>query len=176
MARRAVETFLEVTSEPASSTAELLARLLGAGRELAAARPAISAITHAVARLVASAQSASTLPPAELQRLVGDDANALIASRDRAAASIAVHLAPVLADALVLTHSASATVREAVLRARPARVFCTVSAPGEERRSLAGDLGREGLEVELVEDDDVDRALETASLLLVGTDTVYEEG
>jgi translation initiation factor 2B subunit (eIF-2B alpha/beta/delta family) len=50
----------------------------------------------------------------------------------------------VLADALVLTHSASATVREAVLRARPARVFCTVSAPGEERRSLAGDLGREG--------------------------------
>lgn len=176
MARRAVEALLEVTAEPASSTDELLERLLGAGRELAAARPAMGAITHAVGRLVASAHAASHLQRDELQRLVFDEASALIASRDRAAASIAVHLAPTLHDGLVLTHSASATVREAVLHTPPARLFCTVSAPSEEGRRLAEDLRTEGVEVELIEDDDVDRALETASLVLVGADTVYEDG
>ena len=176
MARRAVEALLEVTAEPASSTAGLLERLLDAGRELATARPAMGAITHAVGRVVASAQTASHLQPDELQHLVFDEANALIASRDRAAASIAVHLAPSLRDALVLTHSASATVREAVLHTPPARLFCTASAPLEEGRRLAEDLASEGLEVELVEDGGVDRALETASLVLVGADTVYEDG
>ena len=176
MARRAVEALLEVAAEPASSTDELLARLLDAGRELARARPAMGGITHAVGRLVASAQTASSLPPDELQRLVAEEADGLIASRDRAAASIAVHLGPMLDDAMVLTHSASATVREAVLHTPPARVFCTVSAPSEEGRALAEDLASQGLEVELVDDDDVDRALGTASLVLVGADTVYEDG
>ena len=176
MARRAVEALLEVAAQPASSTAALLARLLDAGRELATARPDMGAIAHAVGRLVAAAHTASNLAPDDLQRLVSEEANALIAGRDRAAASIAVQLAPSLRDALVLTHSASATVREAVLYTRPARLFCTASAPFEEGRRLAEDLRTEGLDVELVEDDDVDRALETASLLLVGADTIYEDG
>jgi translation initiation factor 2B subunit (eIF-2B alpha/beta/delta family) len=176
MARRAVEALLEVTARPAPSTAELVERLLGAGRELATARPAMGAITHAVGRLVASAQSASHLAPDELQRLVSEEASALIASRDRAAASIAVHLGPSLRDALVLTHSSSATVREGVLHTRPAHLFCTASAPFEEGRRLAEELRTEGLDVEVVEDDDVGRALETASLVLVGADTVYEDG
>jgi translation initiation factor 2B subunit (eIF-2B alpha/beta/delta family) len=176
MARRAVEALLEVNAEPSTSTADLQERLLDAGRKLAAARPAMGAITHAVGRLVASAQTASHLDPEDLQRLVFEEANGLIASRDRAAASIAVHLAPSLRDAMVLTHSSSATVREAVRHTPPGRLFCTVSAPFEEGRQLVQDLHAEGLEVELVEDDDVDRALETASLVLVGADTVYEDG
>ena len=176
MARRAVEALLEVTAEPATSTTTLLERLLAAGRELARARPAMGAITHAVGRVVASAHTASHLEPDELQRLVADEASALIASRDRAAASIAVHLAPSLRDAMVLTHSASATVREAVLHTPPARLFCTASAPFEEGRRFAEDLSSEGLEVEAVEDSDVEQALETASLVLVGADTVYEDG
>jgi ribose 1,5-bisphosphate isomerase len=176
MSRRAVEALLEVAAEPAASTDELLERVLDAGRELAAARPAMGAIMHAVGRVVASAHSASHLPPDELQRLVFDEGNALLASRDRAAASIAVHLAPSLHDALVLTHSASATVREAVLHTPPARLFCTASAPFEEGRRLAEDLRGEGLDVELVEDDDMGRALETVSLVLVGADTVYVDG
>jgi ribose 1,5-bisphosphate isomerase len=176
MARRAVEALLEVTARPAASTGELLERLLDAGRELAEARPAMGAITHAVGRLVASAHSASHLSPDDLRRLVSEEADALIAARDRAAASIAVHLAPSLRDALLLTHSSSATVREAVLHTPPARVFCTVSAPFEEGRRLAEDLRTEGLDVELVEDSDVGRALEKASLVLVGADTVYEDG
>jgi translation initiation factor eIF-2B subunit delta len=136
----------------------------------------MGAIANAVGRVVASARTASHLAPEELQRLVTDEGNALIASRDRAAASIAVHLAPSLRDALVLTHSASATVREAVLRTPPGRVFCTVSAPFDEGRRLADDLSAEGLEVEVVEDGDLKAALEVISLVLVGADTVWENG
>ena len=176
MARRAVEALLDVVAEPASSTTEFLERLVVAGRELAAARPAMGAIAHAVGRIVASAHTASHLGVEDLRRLVTEEANGLIAARDRAAASIAVHLGPSLCDALVLTHSASATVREAVLHTPPARVFCTASAPFEEGRLLADDLRTEGLDVEVVEDDDLDRALETTSLVLVGADTVYEDG
>jgi translation initiation factor 2B subunit (eIF-2B alpha/beta/delta family) len=176
MARRAVEGLLDVTAQPASSSPELLERLLAAGRELADARPAMGAIIHAVGRLVASAHSASHLPADDLSRLVSEEAAALIAGRDRAAASIAVHLAPSLRDALVLTHSASATVREAVVHTPPARLFCTMSAPFEEGRLLAEDLRTEGLDVDLIEDKDMGRALETASLVLVGADTVYDDG
>jgi translation initiation factor 2B subunit (eIF-2B alpha/beta/delta family) len=67
-------------------------------------------------------------------------------------------------------------VREALLRTPPARVVCTLSAPGEEGRSFSDDLREAGLEVELVEDDDAPAALEWASLLLVGADTVYHDG
>lgn len=176
LARRAVEALLGVVEEPAASTDEFLERLLTAGRRLASARPAQGAIAAAVGRLVASAHAASHLPPEQLQRLVSEEANALVAGRDRAAASIAVHLAPQLEDATVLTHSASATVREAVLHGSPARVLCTVSAPFEEGRQLAGELKAEGVAAEVVEDDRVADALASTSLVLVGADTVYEDG
>jgi translation initiation factor eIF-2B subunit delta len=176
LARRAVEALVEVIDAPASSTEDLLERLLASGRELAAARPAMGAVAHAVGRLVASAHTASHLDVDNLRRLLCEEAAGLLAARERAAASIAVHLGPSLRDALVLTHSASATVREAVLHTPPAHVVCTASAPFEEGRVLAEELQREGLEVEVVEDDEVGRALETASLVLVGADTVYEDG
>jgi translation initiation factor eIF-2B subunit delta len=176
MARRAIEALLDVAAEPASSCDELLDRLLQAGRVLVAARPAIGAIAHVVARLVASAHTAAHLPPGELQRLVAEEGAGLIGSRDRAANSIAVQLAPVLEDALVLTHSASATVREAVLHTPPARVSCTVSAPFEEGRRFAAELQAEGLDASVVEPDEVLRSLAGVSLVLVGADTVYEDG
>lgn len=176
MARRATEALLEVAAQPAASSEELVERLRVAARELAMARPSMGAITHAVGRLVASAQTAAHLPPEELQRLVTEEANGLIASRERAAASIAVHLAPRLTDALVLTHSNSATVREAVTHTPPARVYCTVSAPFDEGLSFAEDLRSKGLDVDIVDGDELIRALGSTSFVLVGADTVYEDG
>lgn len=176
MARRAVEALLELAQQPVESTEDLLERMRSGGRQLAAARPAMGAVAHAVGRLVASAHAASHLPPDELQRLVTEEATSLIATRERAAASIAVHLGSSLRDALVLTHSASATVREAVLHTPPAKLFCTISRPQEEGRALADDLRGQGIDVEVLEDEDVERALESVSLVLVGADTVYEDG
>jgi translation initiation factor eIF-2B subunit delta len=176
LARRAVEALIAVIEQPAASTDDFLERLLEAARLLAAARPSMGAITHAVGRLAATAHTASHLSPDELRRLVGEEANALIAGRDRAAASIAVHLSPQLEDATVLTHSASATVREAVVHGAPARVLCTVSAPVEEGLTFATDLKKEGVPAEVVEERDLAESLNVASIVLVGADTVYEDG
>ena len=176
MARRAVEALAEVAGEPAQSSPELLERLDRAGRELAASRRAVGAIAGAVGRVLAAAHHGAHLAPEELRRLVRDEVHALVGSRDRAAAAIAIQLASGLSDAFVLTHSASATVREAVLHTPPRRVVCTVSAPFEEGRSFAEELRASGLDVELVDDADAEQALERASLLLVGADTVFRDG
>lgn len=137
-----------------------------AGRRLAAARPTIGAITAALGRLLA--------PEMEPEQLV-EEARALIDRRDRAATSIAVLAKPALTGR-VMTHSASATVHEALLHATPDRVICTVSAPYEEGRELAADLAGAGLAVDLVADEDAERTLGTVDVLLVGADCVFRDG
>lgn len=176
MARRAVEALAELAGEPAESSQELLERLDAAGRELAASRRAMGAIAGAVGRVLAAAHHGAHLEPSDLSRLVQEEVGSLVGSRDRAAAAIAIQLAQSLRDATVLTHSASATVREAVVHTPPERVVCTVSAPFEEGRAFAEALRSAGLNVEPVDDADAERALERASLLLVGADTVFRDG
>ncbi|HKG09991.1 MAG TPA: hypothetical protein VKB07_05415 [Gaiellaceae bacterium] len=176
MARRAVETLVELADEDTARGEELLDSLIDAGRSLAASRPAVGAITGAAGRLLAAARAGAHLDEDEMCRMLHDEANALIAGRDRAGRSIAIQVRERLTDALVVTHSASATVREALLYTPPARVVCTVSAPFEEGRAFADELRGEGLEVELVEDDEAAAKLEHASLVLVGADTIFRDG
>jgi len=176
MARRAVETLVELAEEETARGEELLETLIDAGRSLAASRPAVGAITGAVGRLLAVARAGAHLGGDEMCRMLHDEANALIAGRDRAGRSIAIQLRERLTDALVVTHSASATVREALLYTPPAKVVCTVSSPFDEGRAFAEELRGEGLEVELVEDDEAADELEHASLLLVGADTIFRDG
>jgi ribose 1,5-bisphosphate isomerase len=176
MARQAVEALVEYAGEESASGEELLDSLVEAGRALAGSRPAVGAITGAVGRLLAAARAGAHLGDDELLRMLNDEATALIAGRDRAGRSIAIQLRPRLTDAFVLTHSASATVREALLYTPPARVVCTVSSPFEEGRAFAEELRAEGFEVELVEDDAAADQLEHASLLLVGADTIFRDG
>jgi translation initiation factor 2B subunit (eIF-2B alpha/beta/delta family) len=126
--------------------------------------------------VLASAAAHVQLEVADLQRLVGEEAESLVDGRRRAGASIAIQLRERLEDAVVLTHSASATVREALLHTPPAHVICTVSSPQDEGRAFAEDLRSNGLEVELVEDDEAPAKLEWASVLLLGADTVYHDG
>jgi translation initiation factor 2B subunit (eIF-2B alpha/beta/delta family) len=176
MARRAVEALVEFAHSETASGEELLERLIDAGRELSACRPAMAGITGTIGRLLAVARTGASLGDDELRRMLDDEATALIAGRDRAGHSIAIQLRERLTDALVMTHSSSATVREALLYTPPAKVICTVSAPFEEGRAFAEELRGEGLEVELVEDADAPEALAHASLLLVGADTIFLDG
>jgi translation initiation factor 2B subunit (eIF-2B alpha/beta/delta family) len=92
--------------------------------------------------------------PPELRRLIEQESEALVAGRRRAAASIAIQLRERLEGALVVTHSASATVRQAVLHTPPKLLVCTVSHPVEEGRAFADELRASGLAVELLEDED----------------------
>jgi translation initiation factor 2B subunit (eIF-2B alpha/beta/delta family) len=176
MARRAVEALVEATPEDAESGDELFEGLLAAARELARSRAEVGAVAGALGRLVAAAHTSTHLDPSDLRRLVEEEAQGLIGARDRAAAAIAIQLRARLQDAFVITHSASATVREALLRTPPARVTCTVSAPNEEGRAFAEELRSAGLEVDLVEDAEALASIERSTLLLLGADTVFRDG
>jgi translation initiation factor 2B subunit (eIF-2B alpha/beta/delta family) len=176
MARRAVEALVEVAEQEASSGEELLTKLLDAGRELAASRPSVGAVAGAVGRLLAAASRHGQLEVEQLRQLVREEAQALTEGRRRAGASIAIQLSERLTDAVVLTHSASATVREALLHTPPARVICTLSSPQDEGRAFSDELRDAGLEVELVEDEDAPKQLEWASLFLIGADTIFRDG
>lgn len=176
MARRAVEALTEVADLPVASSQALLASLVEAGRELAESRPGVGAVAGAVGRVLAAASRNVQLEVDQLRRLVREEAEALIDGRRRAGASIAIQLRERLEDAVVLTHSASATVREALLLTPPERVICTLSSPQDEGRAFSQELREAGLEVELVEDADAAKQLEWASLFLVGADTVFRCG
>src|SRR4029453_3876665 len=96
--------------------------------------------------------------------------------RRRAPASIPIQLRERLDGAVVMTHSASATVREAVQRHAPAKAFCTVSERGGEGRAFADELREAGQDVELLEDTEAPGRIGDATVLLIGADTVFRDG
>jgi translation initiation factor 2B subunit (eIF-2B alpha/beta/delta family) len=176
MAERALDTLVEEAARSAEDTDELLARLDEAGRLLADSRRDAGAVAGAVGRLLATAYRQRHLTVDELRLVVTEEAKAISEARHRAARAIAIQLAPLLAEAEVMTHSASATVREALQHTPPRRVICTVSRPRAEGRAFAEELREAGLEVDLVEDDEAAAALERVAFLLLGADTVFRDG
>ena len=139
---------------------------LESARALAAARLSMGAVAGAVGRVLAAGRSPDQMIA---------EAEAIIGCRDRAVKAIAIMLSADIAGT-VMTHSASATVREAVLHNPPERMICTISRPGSEGRALAAELRAEGLSVELIDDADGPDAVHEAKLLLLGADTVFRDG
>jgi translation initiation factor 2B subunit (eIF-2B alpha/beta/delta family) len=158
MARRALEALLEAVEAGEDP--------LATARTLAAARPCMGAVVGALGRVIATGQTPN-------QAIA--EARALLGSRDRAAKAIAVLMRPSM-EGTIMTHSASATVREACLYTPPERLICTTSEPGGEGARLADELGAAGLVVTLVEDGKAPEALREAQLLLLGADTVFRDG
>jgi len=176
MAERTVEALLEVAKKPAETPEALLAGLVEAARRLAESRPGVGAIAGAAGRVLAAANGWRHLDLEHFRRLIDDEGRAIIEGRRRAAYSIAIHLGERLREATIATHSASATVREALLHTPPKRVICTVSEPIGEGRAFADELRGEGLNVDLVEDADAPAAFADAGLFLIGADTVFRDG
>jgi translation initiation factor 2B subunit (eIF-2B alpha/beta/delta family) len=136
------------------------------GRELVAARPAMAAISGALGRVLASGRTPEQIV---------EEAHALVAARERAAKAIAVLLQPYL-EGVVMTHSASGTVLEALVHTPPDKVICTVSEPVGEGRGLVEDLRAAHISADLVPDEDGSHAVATVDLLLIGADTVFRDG
>jgi translation initiation factor 2B subunit (eIF-2B alpha/beta/delta family) len=140
---------------------------LALAKELVRARPDIGAIAGALGRVLVAGRTTDQL---------AEEAEAILGSRERAAATIAVLLRGELEERIVMTHSASATAREALMHAGPGRVVCTVSDPGGEGRVFAEELAEAGLTTEVVADEDAEHAVPTVQLLLLGADTVFSDG
>jgi translation initiation factor 2B subunit (eIF-2B alpha/beta/delta family) len=160
LAREAVEAVADAV--------ELGADPIEVARAMVEARPAMGAIAGALGRVLAAGRTPEQ---------VAEEARALVAARERAAKAIAVLLEPYLEDVgVVMTHSNSATVREALVHTPPDRVVCTISEPVGEGRQLVEDLRAAGLTTDLVNDSDASHAVATVDLLLVGADTVFRDG
>ena len=176
MARRAVETLIELAEMEASGCEQLLDRLTDAGRQLAQCRPGVGAVAGAVGRVLAAAGHETHLELENLRSVVKEEAQALDDARRRAAASITIQLRERLDGATVITHSASGTVREAFQQTEPAKVLCTASEPVGEGRAFADEWRDAGFDVELVEDDDAPGRVKETTILLIGADTVFSDG
>jgi translation initiation factor 2B subunit (eIF-2B alpha/beta/delta family) len=176
LARHAVETLVQEAASPAATAQELLDQLVALAKQLTQARPDMGSVAAATGRLLASVSHGWELNANELRRLVLEESRAILDARDRAPRAIAIQLQPRLEGSVVLTHSASATVREAVLKTPPARLMCTVCPPEDEGRAFADELRAEGLNIELVDDAQAPRAVRGVRLVLIGADTVYRDG
>lgn len=155
--------------EALEAVAEAVARgedHVDVARAMAVARPSIGAIAGALGRVLAAGRTPEQ---------VAEEAHALVAARERASHAISVLLAPLMKD-VVMTHSASATVREALVHTPPQRVVCTVSEPIGEGRTFVVELREAGFTADLVDDPDAPHAVGTVDLLLVGADAVFPDG
>jgi translation initiation factor 2B subunit (eIF-2B alpha/beta/delta family) len=158
LAREAVEAVCEAV--------ELGEDPIALGQRIVASRPAMGAIAGALGRVLASGRS---------DEQIVEEARQLLEARERAARAIAVLLSPHV-KGTVMTHSNSATVREAVEHTPPQRLICTISEPNEEGRELVEALRGSELAVDLVDDTDAEHAVGTVDLLLLGADTVFRDG
>ena len=159
LAREAVEAVCEAVQmgeDPIALAQRIVARPAGDGRDRRAPSDASSSPGEATSRSSRRRERSSKAASA----------------RGKA---IAVLLSPHI-QGTVMTHSNSATVREAIEHTPPDRVVCTVSEPGEEGRELAEALRGRELAVDLVDDSDAEHAVGTVDLLLLGADTVFRDG
>ncbi|MGD0166987.1 MAG: hypothetical protein ABSC51_06835 [Gaiellaceae bacterium] len=157
MARRALEALVEAIKNGEDP--------LESARALASARVSLGAIAGAVGRVLTAGTPEHVIAEAE----------AVIGCRDRATKAIAIMLTPSMTG-VVMTHSASATVREALLHTPPEHVICTISEPGGEGRKLAAELKTNSIDVELIADAEGADAVRESDLLLLGADTVFRDG
>jgi translation initiation factor 2B subunit (eIF-2B alpha/beta/delta family) len=167
---------MQEAATPAADAEELLDHLTQVARALAKARPESGSVTAAAGRLLAATSHTWALSADEVRRLVLEEAQALLDARERAARAIAVQLAPRIENNVVLTHSASATVREAVLRSRPERLLCSACDPEGEGRTFADEFREAGIPVEVVEDGEAAHRARGTRLVLLGADTIYRDG
>lgn len=192
---RAVEALRDRAAALAAAGAGATAadELKGLARELGRARPAMTALANRVARVAARSLAAEGAargaapdgPDAEgdgaaLARRVRDEADAVLQGAIRAEEATAAEVGRAVAGRRVLTLSYSGTVADGLRGASPApaEVVVCESRPGGEGRTLAAGLAAAGIPTVLVPDAAVAWALEAeaVALVLVGADTVFEDG
>jgi translation initiation factor 2B subunit (eIF-2B alpha/beta/delta family) len=166
----------EIRNNRTSGAAELTSR---AADVLALAAEVTPGAVEEVARLLVAAQPAMA-PLVNLARSAQAPREFVLRMR-AAAPRVAAHAARLIRDgSVVLTHSYSSTVLEALRAAHAAgtrfRVICTESRPLCEGATLAASLGREGIPAALIVDAAMASFLPQTSLVLVGADAISLRG
>lgn len=173
--RRAAEVFSLLPTHPAPTIEDARRLVAETCASLARAQPYMAPIANLATRVKSEAAMASE--PGELFERASRAAREFVEQAAAAAARAAELAAEELKDhAVVLTHSRSSTVLDAILRAfragRQLDVIVTESRPLFEGRTVAETLAGEGIPVTLIADAAASLMMERAGLVLVGADSV----
>ena len=164
LARRAIMLLRSFVAEAPACDLAVDARRCA--ESLRAARPAMGAVGNLVGFWI----DTFAWPSDGFRRRAIAHCDSVAARADRAKAKTVRaaldRLSSIPPDGVVLTHSASSTVR-AVLAELPCRLLATASVPGGEGRRLAAELG-----IGCVEDGDATAVVAEVDAVVVGADAV----
>lgn len=165
-------------NEDGEPAAERLRHLHAAARAFAATRPSMTILANTMALIVDAARS-SHGPPDSLLRAAADTANDALRAALTAPDAILASAREAIRGT-VYTHSRSGTV-EHVLRAladerRVTHLIISTSLPGGEGIALARELAPTGVPITLVADSACAAFVREADAVVVGADSVREDG
>jgi translation initiation factor 2B subunit (eIF-2B alpha/beta/delta family) len=168
LVRKAIVILYDIATSPTYAKSERLRLLRQAGNVLARARPAMSAITGAVIRILGSSDT-----PDEIARV----AERLLQVYDSAIESITEHARPLL-NGTLMTHSLSGTVMEVLIACAPEieQVIVLEGRPRYEGREVALALRKAGITTTLITDAQADIFLPCCHAVIVGADSVLANG
>lgn len=161
------------------SYADASAQLSAIATSLCAAQPLMAPLVRLGSELLFAAERCETSPEiAQTTMTRSKEFVERLHTHLDAVAKVAAEIIPDMA--MVLTHSSSTTVFEALLRAaeqgKRLRVFCTESRPMREGFTLARRLSAAGIPTTLLIDSAACTLLPSVHLVLVGGDAVTPEG
>lgn len=167
LAREAVLVIRDLASAQGPED-ERLQRVYTAARELALARPAMSALTSAVAQVVNVQGGTAAIARASEQ---------LLQTFETATGRIAAYAAPLI-HGTIMTCSVSGTIVEVLTALKPGitRVIALEGRPRYEGREMARLLSAQGIAVTLITDAQADIFLPQCQSVVVGADSILAGG
>ncbi|MGA2784091.1 MAG: NUDIX domain-containing protein [Candidatus Bathyarchaeia archaeon] len=183
LGHRAIE-LLQATAKAsqANEPDQLFSHLLLVSSRLRKAQPAMANVWNLTGHLLHLIESKrNSVPVEEFKRLVAEHSQKILEQAEDAAEDASRSTAHILPeDGIVLTHSYSSTVYRAVelgfKSGKAFQVYATESYPGMEGERLAEDLIALGVPVKLIADSAVNSIISHLNLVLVGADSVLQNG
>ncbi|HLX57467.1 MAG TPA: hypothetical protein VKR83_10605 [Ktedonobacteraceae bacterium] len=168
LVRETIAILYDLATSPTLDQHERVRQLQMAGNELARARPAMSAISGAVIRILGVSEN-----PEQVARA----AEQLLLTYDTAIERITTYARPFLTGTL-MTHSLSGTVLEALsaCTARIEQVIVLEGRPRYEGREVALALHKAGIATTLITDAQADIFLPRCQAVVVGADSILANG
>ena len=171
-----------VKASDANDADQLFSHLLLVSSRLRKAQPAMANVWNLTGQVLHHIDSKRNVAPVvEFKRLVEEQSQKILEQAEDAAEDASRNTAHILPeDGIVLTHSYSSTVYRALelgsKSGKAFQVYATESYPGMEGKHLAEDLVALGVPVKLIADSAVNSIIPHLNLVLVGADSVLQNG
>jgi translation initiation factor eIF-2B subunit delta len=180
LAKKAALTIARTVENGKFQSTNAFRRFLNdAVRAIVATQPAMAPMINLASLILEESKTSRDLDA--LRDKIASAARFFARQMDENSLRVAERSAELIQDGMVImTHSSSQAVLQALLKAksarRPIEVVCTESRPTNEGIGLARRLAKQGIRVTLIADAAMMSKLQQASLVIVGADAITAEG